>query len=230
MTYHQDLGEQSGQEQQLLEQRDALMDRHAADVKVAARAATFPDLSVKSYVVSGVTVWASYQSPSADAEIKRMKQEINRFGAGLDINGMVGPKTTSALKQIASRYSGAQDLIGAKVRELARIADGGEEKVAKRAHEVWDFVYDMAEWYGYLKKPAVATSPKKGEGGKATIPPPPPGTIPPPPGGGSMGVMAILKSPIGLAALAVGAVLVYRSMSGSKGRGRKTKRVRALAY
>jgi hypothetical protein len=244
MTYHQDLGEPRGsEEQQLLERRDALMDRRAADAKVAARTAYFSDLSVKPYVVSGVNVWASYQSPTADTEIKRMKQELNRFGSGLDVNGMVGPKTTSALKQIASRYSGAQGLTGAKVRRLAQIAAGpdgswtgpgtrgSEEQIARRAREVWDFVYDLAEEYGFIKKPAVATSPKKGEGGKATIPPPPPGTTPPPPGGGGMGVMAILKSPIGLAALAVGAVLVYRSMSGGgSSRSRKTKRVRALAH
>jgi hypothetical protein len=230
MTYHADLGFEPPTTTSADAAFIARREQRLFDSEIDKKAAAIPDLSVKSYVVSGVTVWASYQSPAADAAIKRMKQEINRFGAGLDVNGLVGPKTTSALKLITSRYSGASGLTGAKVRELASIAAGGEQMVAKRASEVWSFVYDLAEQYGFIKHPAVAVAPKTGEGGGAQIPPPPAGTVPPPPGIASAGIMGILKSPLGLAALAVGVVLVVRSMQGRGGsRGRKTKRVRALA-
>lgn len=185
------------------------------------------DLPVKAYVVSGTTVWGSYQSPEANNILITLKQQINRFGAGLDVNGLIGPKTVDAIKHVVASITPSSPQWDKGVA-LAHMAAGGPESVAKQALVAWSYVKDIGDEYGWP-----TTAPPK------TSPPPAPSkptssstaapvftaayaAQPESYGGGFMSsIINMVKTPLGLVALAIGGVLIYRSKRGKGGGGRR---------
>lgn len=112
-----------------------------------------PDLSVKEYVVSGVRVWASYQSPEADKVLRSIKANMNKLGAGVSTDGLIGPVAAERLVKIADKYKPASGFPYAGTPEAAAmdllaLAKGGSSVIAKRGIAVERLIKVLADKYG----------------------------------------------------------------------------------
>lgn len=134
-------------------------------------------LSVKAYKVSGVTVWGSYNSPETNQVLTLMKGQINRFGAKLDYNGLIGPKTVDAIKKINAQYPSQYSQL------LTTFTAGGPQMVALQGRSIWNAMARIANDAG-LKTSAEGGPSGGGENGPATI-----AARPPSSSGGGGGVI-----------------------------------------
>lgn len=128
------------------------------------------DLQVKAYPKGGAIVWASYQSPSSNATLQSLQRELNRFGFGLSVDGVIGAATVNAVATVAARYKTSQ--LGNVASNLAGIASGGAERVATKGQYALYFVSLLADHF--------ASGSSGSSSGTTTKPPRSSGGITPP--------------------------------------------------
>ncbi len=137
----------------------------ATDLSPAYEQAKGQDLSVKEYTVSGVKVWGSYQSPDADKTLRSLKSNMNRLGASVSSDGLIGSVAVSRLNDIADRFitntaplkaDGIASDTAQEIRKIAR--NGSAETVAKRGYVLNYYVKTLADTFG-------SASPTSGGGG-----------------------------------------------------------------
>lgn len=183
------------------------------------------DLQVKKYS-SG---WASYQSPASNEALRGLQAELNRFGAGLSVDGVIGASTVAAVSRVANIYSGGSGVYADIARNLAGIASGGAERVAVKGAYARYFVSVLADKYaaGYgPTREQVATAERESgsssSGGGGYTPP----VITPgqPIIAASPGIGEPNKAIMAAGAVIVGALIIKNLRKGKRGGARSTRR------
>lgn len=183
-------------------------------------------LSVKYYPTTGA--WASYQSAAADATLRGVNQAIGSLGFPSSYDGLIRDTTATRVKLIATwalqpTFSGMKLVAGGTVGHAGTILASlpTAEAIAKRGTEA---LWALQALAGVT---AFRTFMQSAAAGKATTPSTTPGALPPdvlpppPPGGGAMDrLLATLKTPLGMAAVGVGGLLLYTA---TRGGGRRRR-------
>lgn len=167
-------------------------------------------LTVRFY--SGVG-WASYQSPVSDQMIRALQRELRRGGwTTLPEDGIVHTTTLTIARSFAGdNIKDGNPLVATAARALTALSSTSK-LLATYANVAYGYAKTINDAHGkaFQPLPPIRSTPPTPVAPAPAEPPPPF----PPPGGD-----AWYKTPLGIAALAVGAGLVYVNTRKGRRRG-----------
>lgn len=183
------------------------------------------DLQVKGYPNG----WASYQSPYSNDVLKGLQRELNRFGSGLSVDGVVGASTVSAVKRIGEQFRYSS--YGTIATNLLNIAAGGPQMVATKGEYARYFISLLADKFATGSSgptPDQVASADRASGGSSSGGgggyTPPVVVTPGTPITAAMPAAAPNKMLMAAGAVIVGAIIIKEMRKGKRGGGRATRR------
>lgn len=183
------------------------------------------DLQVKKYPNG----WASYQSPYSNEVLRGLQRELNRFGAGVAVDGVIGTGTVSAVRRVAETYRSSS--YGTIAANLGTIAEGGAELVAKKGEYARYFLSLLADKFATgssgptaeQRESADRASGGSSSGGSVYVPPVvTPGT----PIVSAMPAAEPNRMLMAAGAVVVGALIIKQMRKGKRSTARTTRRRR----